>query len=134
MKQLSSLPLDCKQEKDRHKEEGIYSIKHPWVKSDYLIADLKLSDVNEIVSVRVVQPITRSKAKGRNRFPTFEELMHVRNMFFEDQEQVWIPIPKERDQYYTELVCARVNKVQQAIAQMNEDGGEAARQGEFIPE
>ena len=146
MKKLADLPLEGKQLKDRNKEEGLYSIKHPWVKSDYLIADVKFTNEAEMVAVRVVQPVNVSKAVGRNRFPTVQELMAIRNLFFTPEEKVWTPIPVDREQYFAELVCARVDKVQQAIAQLNEEGGKDVKmdvvkkrlqdqaEQEFVPE
>ena len=101
MKSIEHIPLELKldgkvelklngNEKVEVLAAGRYLTAHPFIKHYHISIDVYDEPERERVSIILIKLVSANKKIFRNvdRYPTFDEMMMVRNLFFNEDEEV----------------------------------------------
>jgi len=92
MRPLDDLPIDFKL-KDQNKEiaAGRYMTVHPFIKKYHISMDVYDEPTQERVTLLLICLVSATKKLFRNvnRYPTFDECLMCRNLFFNEDDVVF---------------------------------------------
>lgn len=108
MRTIEELPLDSKVDGKPNDINGSYAFAHPWIK-DYIIKVDITFETHLAVTLFKEKKFSigknqlGSKAASVLRWPTIQELQTVRNVFFDDTEQVHMIIAHDMQDFKAKI-------------------------------